>query len=88
MKDLIAKYPAITLEVNFHRTTPETLEHYIENMKLLANDLVEVPEDVQKEMIRRDSIVELYVHTSSVGEYYFAHYDYDTVIELAKKELL
>lgn len=87
MKELIAKYPAITLEVNFHKTTPETIERYIENMKL-ASDLTEVPEDIQREMIKRDSIVELYVHTSSVGEYYFTHYDYDTVISMAKKTLL
>ena len=58
-------------------------------MKALIPELEEdIPKDIQKEIIKRNMIVELHVWTSSVGEYYFAHYDYDTVIELAKKELL
>jgi hypothetical protein len=88
LQELANKFETVELTINKHKITPETIEHYFEVYNMSDSELeLSIPKELQEEIIKRDYIVELDVWTSSVGHYNFTHYDYDTVIEEAKKLL-
>jgi len=87
MRDVISKFPFITININYHRELNQNIEEYVSNLKLLDEELANNSyKEIFDEIIKRDTIIEIYLHTSTVGEYYFFHYDYDEIVKMVRNE--
>jgi len=75
LQKLSRQYMTVTLSFNDHKQNHKTAEQEIDIRELDDEFDSYVPKDVQEGIIQNDMFIELYVHTSTVGEYYFAHYD-------------
>jgi hypothetical protein len=82
--ELSKKFCSVSIEINPHKSMPGTVEQWIEHEKFSDPDFDnDCSKEIQKEMIARDSVVEIHCSTISVGFYYWIHYDLEFVLDRA-----
>ena len=88
MKKILEKCKCgVYLTVNSHKDTYDSVETYITDLFSFNEDdniNEDIGEDVYKEMIKRDTIIELQFYPNTpVGFYKIYHYDLDMAIKEA-----
>lgn len=79
---------AVYFEANPHKNIYSSAKEYIFNDVLNLESPPEISKDIIEEMIKRDTILSLqFYNITPVGFYLIYHYDYDLLIEEAKKVL-
>jgi len=87
MKELIKKCKCgVYIEVNNHKNNYQSVEEYFKELSEIREDLFkEISEDIYKEMIERDSVIEIqYYPNTPVGFHRVYHYDLNEAIKLTK----
>lgn len=85
MKELIEQCKcSVGLEANRHRDYYQSIESYINEINSRVSE-PEIDEEMKKEMIEKDTIIELIIYPDTpIGSYRIYGTDYDYIIKQAK----
>ncbi len=73
---------SVTVYINQHKDYYETAEYNLKNKDI--QDIEDIKPDVIKEMIKRDTIIEVHFYPDTpVGFYDVFHYDLETALDMA-----
>jgi hypothetical protein len=85
LTELVSKCKAsVSININGHKDVYQTVEQYIQDMDENAISYIKIHPDVLKEMIKRDTVIEVYFYPNSPVSFHLVyHYDVDLALDKA-----